>query len=69
MDPFVLNQLGLTPTGTVQVNTPTTGAQPAMVDQYDVSLVIVAIQGHAPLIHVTIPVTSLICLLSKDFTP
>ena len=39
IDPSVLNQLGLTPTGSIQVNAPSTGAQLASANQYDVSLV------------------------------
>src|SRR5688572_29164218 len=36
IDPNVLNELGLTPTGSVLCNTPTTGAAPQEKDQYDV---------------------------------
>lgn len=40
MDPSVMSALGLTPTGTIQVNTPTTGNQPATANTYDVAIVI-----------------------------
>jgi len=56
IDPSVLNQLGLTPTGSIQINTPSTGAQPASANQYDVSLVILTAANLAPLIHATMPV-------------
>jgi predicted aspartyl protease len=56
VDPFVLNQLGLTPTGTTMVNSPTTGAQPVPADTYDVSLTIYAAGNQPPLVHHTIPV-------------
>lgn len=36
----MLHTLGLTPTGSVTVNTPSTGAQPHIADQYDGSLFI-----------------------------
>lgn len=40
VDPSVLQNLRLTPTGNTTVNTPSTGNQPVSVDQYDVSLVV-----------------------------
>src|ERR1035438_4967701 len=40
IDPSVLTTLGLTPTGSVTVNTPSTGSSPHTADQYDVSLMI-----------------------------
>lgn len=55
IDPTVLTALGLTPTGTAQVNTPTTGAAPQTVDQYDVGFVIPSPNG-APLFSQTLPV-------------
>jgi hypothetical protein len=67
VDPSVLNQLGLTPTGTVQVATPSTGTQPVMHDQYDTSLIIFAGQGHPPLVHLTIPVTKSELLTIQGF--
>jgi hypothetical protein len=56
IDPSVLNQLGLTPTGSTQINTPTTGAKPASANQYDVSLVILTAENLPPLIHPIMPV-------------
>lgn len=41
VDPTILNQLGITPTGTAHVHTPTTGAAPATASQFDVSIVII----------------------------
>jgi len=40
IDPSVLKQLSLTPTGSSPLNTPSTGHQPATADQYDVSIII-----------------------------
>jgi aspartyl protease len=40
VDPSVLSTLGLSPTGSVTVNTPSTGSSPHTADQYDVSLMI-----------------------------
>lgn len=40
VDPAVLQVLQLTPTGTATMNTPSTGAQPHVANQYDVSVVI-----------------------------
>jgi hypothetical protein len=66
VDPSVLQQLGLTPTGTVLVNTPTTGATPQTIDQYDVALVI-PIQDKPPLISQTLPVTACELLAGQGF--
>lgn len=41
IDPSVTAALGLTPTGSVQVITPSTGATPVVVETYDVALHIV----------------------------
>ena len=38
IDPAILQGLGLTPTGTVSIATPSTGNQPHYCDQYDVSI-------------------------------
>jgi hypothetical protein len=57
VDPGVLDQLGLSPTGVIQMVTPSTGSAPAQAEQYDVSLVIFSMLGHPPLLHLTIPVT------------
>lgn len=67
IDPTILNQLGLTPTGSISVNTPTTGGQPQLVSQYDVSLMIHCAPGHAPLMHLTIPVIQSDLLTAQGF--
>ncbi len=57
VDPSVLTSLGLTPTGSVTVNTPSTGSQPHTADQYDVSLAIPSSSpSHAPLFVPNMPV-------------
>ena len=55
IDPSVLTALGLTPTGTTLVNTPTTGATPQVAEQYDVGFVIPGPNGP-PLFSQTLPV-------------
>lgn len=55
VDLSVLTSLGLTPTGTIDVNTPTTGNTPQPADQYDVGFLIPA-PGGAPLFSQTLPV-------------
>ena len=40
IDPSVLKSLGLTPTGTAPIHTPSTGQKPHYANQYDVSLVL-----------------------------
>lgn len=50
VDPAILKQLNLTPTGSVPVHSPTTGQNPVAQDQYDVSLTLM----HAKL-SLTIP--------------
>jgi len=57
VDPGILDQLGLSPTGSIQMVTPSTGAGSVTAEQYDVSLVIPSAAGHPPLAHLTIPVT------------
>ena len=68
VDPSVLTSLGLTPTGSVTVNTPSTGSQPHTADQYDVSLMIPgALATHAPL---SVPNLAVMCaelLLAQGF--
>jgi hypothetical protein len=50
IDPGSLSSLGLTPKGSVPVNTPSTGDAPHMADAYDVSLIIPpATVGQTPL--------------------
>lgn len=41
IDPTILNQLGLTPTGSTHIHTPTTGGAPATANQFDISILIV----------------------------
>ena len=67
VDPAVLTQLGLTPTGTTAINTPTTGGQPAMVNQYDVSLTIPSNVSQPALFHHTIPVVETALLAAQGF--
>ena len=47
VEPAVLEILGLSPTGSVSVNTPTTGDTAATKDQYDISLTIPGGSPHA----------------------
>ncbi len=56
IDPAILDQLGLTATGSTTVNTPTTGDSPHVVETYDVGLTIYAATEQSPLIHQTMPV-------------
>ena len=59
LDPSVLSALALTPTGSVMVCTPSTGASPQPKDQYDVGIAIPGgSQDHAPLIVANIAVLS-----------
>ena len=57
VDPSVLANLNLTPTGSVSVNTPSTGATPHLANQYDIALIIPPNKG-VPLIFQTIPVVA-----------
>jgi hypothetical protein len=69
VDPAVLRDgLRLTPTGSVPINTPTTGATPHNADQYDIALIIPpATAEEPPLIFQTIPVVSSSLLHSQGF--
>jgi hypothetical protein len=67
VDPSVLSKLQLSATGTIQVNTPTTGIQPISADQFDVSVVIPSAPGHPPLAHLTIPVMAAELLVAQGF--
>ncbi len=59
VDPSVLAALELTPTGSVRINTPTTGNQPVDRDQYDVGLMIPGATRDAhPLLRLTVPVVA-----------
>ena len=68
LDPIVLNALALTPTGTVLVNTPTTGAAPVSVDQYDVAFLI-PVTDSPPLFNKTLPVMASSCSPPRGSTP
>lgn len=48
LDPAIIKQLQLTPTGVVEVNTPSTGETPHEAQQFDVSLVIPGATTQAP---------------------
>lgn len=57
VDPMILRALGLTATGVVAVNTPSTGASPVMQDQYDITLLVPGpSQTHPPLFIGNLPV-------------
>jgi len=56
VDPEVIKALGLTPTGTVPVRTPSTGQGTHPAEQYDVRLIIPGPPGEAPLIIQALPV-------------
>lgn len=59
IDPSILKALDLTPTGSVTVNTPTTGQSPQVAEQYDISLVIPGNSPqHSPLARMAIPVVA-----------
>ncbi len=67
VDPSVLQGLSLSPTGSSPVNTPSTGSQPMIADQYDVSLFIPAATGQSLLVHHTIPVLKAELLAPQGF--
>jgi hypothetical protein len=68
VDPAVLNALGLSPTGAATVNTPTTGTNPQIQDQYDVSLFIPgATATDLPLVITALPVISSELLAAMGF--
>ncbi len=56
IDTTVLARLDLSPTGSTQVHTPTTGAEPARINTFDVILMIPGIPGHSPMVHQIIEV-------------
>jgi hypothetical protein len=66
LDPSVLIALGIQPTGTVQVKTPTTGENPVDCNQYDVSIVIPVPKG-VPFNLATMAVTEHEFLNSQGF--
>jgi hypothetical protein len=65
VDPTVLAKLKLTPTGSVSVNTPTTGATPQLADQYDAALIIP--DGGTPFVLETIPVVATELFAAQGF--
>jgi hypothetical protein len=69
VDPTVLRDgLHLTPTGSVPVNTPSTGTTPHEAEQYDVALVIPpAAPGQSLLVFETIPVVCSALLDAQGF--
>lgn len=57
VDTAILKSLGLSPTGSALLMTPTTGASPHTADQYDVGLLIPpAVPHHLPHVVGTLPV-------------
>lgn len=66
IDPAVLTALGLTPTGMIAVNTPTTGNQPHQAFQYDVGLLIPAPAG-LPLVRPSLAVVASELLQRQGF--
>ncbi len=68
IDPSVLQALGLTPTGSTVVNTPTTGQQPQTVDTYDVSLYVPgSTSTHLPFVLNTLEVMHAELLAQQGF--
>lgn len=67
VDPSVLASLGLTPTGIVRVNTPSTGTTPHSADQFDIALFIPGPPSNPPLVFQTIPVISSDLLAAQGF--
>jgi hypothetical protein len=65
LDPSVLTALNLTPTGRVNINTPSTGTMPHEADQYDIGMII-PWQG-GPLVLPTIPAVSSELLAVQGF--
>jgi hypothetical protein len=66
VDPTVVTKLGLTPTGQMQMCTPSTGTTPHPANTYDVSIQIPCANGPA-LIFQTIAVASVQLLLPQGF--
>lgn len=59
LDPTILTTLGLTPTGSTLVSTPSTGNTPVQADQYDISLLVPpAGNSQVPLFLGTLPALS-----------
>jgi hypothetical protein len=66
VDPSVPQGLGLTPTGSTSMVTPSTGATPHTADQYDVAIV-VPCANAPPLVFQTVPVACVELLASQGF--
>lgn len=49
------------------MNTPSTGAQPVLVDQYDISLVILTDPNHPPLYRAAMPVVCSELVVQQGF--
>ena len=68
VDPTVLEQLQLTPTGSAQILTPSTGDTPHTTEQYDVAIVIPgATERDAPLVFPAVPVIATQLLQTQGF--
>lgn len=68
VDPSILQSLNLTPTGSVPVNTPTTGTQAAVANQYDVGLMIPHVDPTTPpLLRETVAVIECQLLVAQGF--
>jgi predicted aspartyl protease len=68
IDPMVMAQLGLTPTNVIPMLTPTTGATPVLVEQFDVGLIIPGQSAkHAPLAFHTTPVVASALYAAQGF--
>jgi hypothetical protein len=57
IDSSLVGPLGITPTGTIPIHTPTTGGVPHVANQYDVGLMIPGGPTDPPLVQITLPVT------------
>ena len=66
LDPSVPTALGLTPTGSASMVTPSTGAIPHIADQYDVAIIVPCATPPA-LVFETVPVACVELLASQGF--
>ena len=67
VDESILRELNLQATGIATINTPTTGSTPVLMEQYDVSLTIIAQNIIDPLHRSAIPVISTELFESQQF--
>ena len=58
VDPTIIKALGLVPTGSTQMLTPSTGSQPVTTEQYDASLMIYGANQQSPLEIPVMPVVA-----------